>query len=56
MTNPLEDDSNESERINPDPPRSPGTPEPPNLDVDPEQFLDEDERQEKRGQDDEPPS
>jgi hypothetical protein len=55
---PLEDDSNESEqRINPDPPHSPGTPEPPDLDVDPEQFLDDDERQgEKAGREDEPPS
>ncbi|MFI9009355.1 hypothetical protein ACIGNX_19210 [Actinosynnema sp. NPDC053489] len=52
MTNPLEDDSNET-RVNPDPPHSPGTPQPPDLDVDPEQFLDEDER---RGKEEEPPS
>ncbi|MBP2335236.1 hypothetical protein JOF41_001414 [Saccharothrix coeruleofusca] len=31
-------------RINPDPPYAPGTPQPPDLDVDVEQFLDEDER------------
>ncbi|WP_367129820.1 hypothetical protein [Saccharothrix sp. HUAS TT1] len=55
MTNPLEEDSNESERINPDPPRSPGTPEPPDLDVDPEQFLEEGERR-GEGEEDEPPS
>lgn len=43
--------------INPDPPHSPGTPEPPDLDVDPEQFLDEDERRgERDGEPDEPPS
>ncbi|MFT7838594.1 hypothetical protein Q5530_20835 [Saccharothrix sp. BKS2] len=42
----------EERPLNPDPPRSPGTPEPPDLDVDPEQFLDEDER---RGRRQEPP-
>ncbi|GAA1276588.1 hypothetical protein [Saccharothrix xinjiangensis] len=42
----------EEKPLNPDPPRSPGTPEPPDLDVDPEQFLDEDER---RGRRQEPP-
>ncbi|WP_186762712.1 hypothetical protein [Lentzea tibetensis] len=34
----------EEPRINPDPPYSPGTPEPPNLDVDVEQFMDDRER------------
>ncbi|WP_143532782.1 hypothetical protein [Saccharothrix sp. ALI-22-I] len=49
-----EEDLGETEGpINPDPPHSAGTPEPPNLDVDPEQFIDEDE---KRGRADEPPS
>ncbi|ROP36799.1 hypothetical protein [Saccharothrix texasensis] len=50
----IEGDPNDPDQhINPDPPRSPGTPEPPDLDVDPEQFLDEGER---RGKEDEPPS
>jgi hypothetical protein len=50
----VEDDLGETEGpINPDPPHSPGTPEPPDLDVDPEQFLGEGER---RGKEDEPPS
>ncbi|MEU4762120.1 hypothetical protein AB0H12_02620 [Actinosynnema sp. NPDC023794] len=51
---PLEGDPNDPDQhINPDPPHSPGTPEPPDLDVDPERFLAEGER---RGQEDEPPS
>ncbi|WP_447006970.1 hypothetical protein ACRAKI_11090 [Saccharothrix isguenensis] len=53
------EDLGETERpVNPDPPHSPGTPEPPDLDVDPNQFLDEDERRgdERRGERDEPPS
>ncbi|MEU5694984.1 hypothetical protein [Actinosynnema sp. NPDC020468] len=37
--------------LNPDPPYAPGTPEPPDLDVDPSRFLGEDER---RGRPDEP--
>ena len=56
---PLEGDPNDPDQhINPEPPHSPGTPEPPDLDVDPEQFLDESERNggERRGQEDEPPS
>lgn len=51
---PLEGDPNDPDQhINPDPPHSPGTPEPPDLDVDPERFLADGER---RGQEDEPPS
>ncbi|MBB4967125.1 enoyl-CoA hydratase/carnithine racemase [Saccharothrix violaceirubra] len=34
--------------INPDPPYAPGTPEPPDLDVDPEQFLEDDEKERRR--------
>ena len=51
---PIEGDPKDPDQhINPDPPHSPGTPEPPDLDVDPGQFIAEDER---RGREDEPPS
>jgi hypothetical protein len=36
--------TNGDEFLSPDPPRSPGTPEPPDLDVDPGQFLDDEAR------------
>jgi len=41
--------------LNPDPPHSPGTPEPPDLDVDAEQFLSDEERADRRRGTDEPP-
>ncbi|WP_170211858.1 hypothetical protein [Saccharothrix australiensis] len=41
--------------LNPDPPHSPGTPEPPDLDVDPEQFMSEEEQAARRDTADEPP-
>jgi hypothetical protein len=41
--------------LNPDPPRSPGTPEPPDLDVDAAQFLDDEPRRPTATPEAEPP-
>lgn len=41
-------DSRHSHPLNPDPPYPAGAPQPPDLDVDPEQFLDDDERDERK--------
>jgi hypothetical protein len=42
------------ERLNPDPPQPPGTPDPPDLDVDVEQFMTDEERAAEPEPDDEP--